>query len=184
MDNIIKIEENKIFKPSEVKGLREHKMKIANECCLYNELHPNDYEKRYEILKNILGNIADDIKIISPFWCDLGFNISVGKNFYANRNLIIQDGARVTFGNNVLIGPNCLITTAEHVKDPELRKNGYEIAKSVNISDNVWIGAGSTILAGVTIGENTIIGAGSLVNKNIPANVVAVGNPCRVIKKL
>ena len=117
------------------------------------------------------------------FWCDYGYNISVGNAFYSNHHLIITDGANVSFGNNVFIGPNCCFTTAEHAIDPEQRKAGMEIAKPITSGNNVWIGAGSTILAGVTIGDHSVIGAGSVVTKPIASNVVAVGVPCRVMRQ-
>ena len=119
-----------------------------------------------------------------PFWCDYGYNITVGDFFYANHNLVITDGARVTLGDHVFIAPNCCITTAEHAIDPEQRKAGMEIAKPVTVGNNVWIGAGTTVLAGVTIGDNTVIGAGSVVTKSLPDNVVAVGVPCRVLRPI
>lgn len=119
-----------------------------------------------------------------PFWCDYGYNITVGDYFYANHNLVIQDGAKVTFGDNVFIGPNCCFTTVEHPTDPKQRKAGLEIVKPVTVGSNVWIDAGSSVLAGVTVGDNTVIGAGSVVTKSIPANVVAVGVPCRVLREI
>lgn len=122
--------------------------------------------------------------ITPPFWCDYGYNITVGDYFYSNHNLVITDGAKVTFGDHVFIAPNCCFTTAEHAIDSEMRKRGVEIAKPITIGNNVWIGAGSTVLAGVTIGDNAVIGAGSVVTKNIPANVVAVGVPCKVMRKI
>lgn len=128
--------------------------------------------------------MGKDTVITPPFWCDYGYNISVGDNFYSNHNLVITDGAEVTFGDNVFIAPNCCFTTAEHAIDPEMRKAGTEIAKPITIGNNVWIGAGSTVLAGVTIGDNTVIGAGSVVKKSIPGNVVAVGVPCKVLRAI
>lgn len=136
------------------------------------------------MLKDILGTMGKDTIIVPPFWCDYGYNIHVGDSFYANHNMLIQDGLPVKFGDNVFIGPNCSFTTAEHPVDPELRKKGVEIAKSITVGNNVWIGTGSIILGGVTIGDNTVIGAGSVVTKSIPANVVAVGVPCRVMREI
>lgn len=128
--------------------------------------------------------MGENVIITPPFWCDYGYNISVGDYFYSNHNLIITDGAKVTFGDNVFIAPNCCFTTAEHALDPEMRKAGIEIAKPITIGNNVWIGAGSTILAGAMIGDNSVIGAGSVVKKSIPANVVAVGVPCKVLREI
>lgn len=122
--------------------------------------------------------------ITPPFWCDYGYNISVGDYFYSNHNLIITDGAKVTFGDNVFIAPNCCFTTAEHALDPEMRKTGIEIAKPITVGNNVWIGAGSTVLAGAVIEDNTVIGAGSVVKGEIPANVIAVGIPYKVLRPI
>ncbi len=157
----------------------------AKEICFrYNQLSPNDREAQRRILRELLGETGKEPIITPPFWCDYGYNIAVGDNFYSNHNMIIQDGAKVTFGNHVFIAPNCCFTTAEHAIDPEMRRAGVEIAKPITVGNNVWIGAGSTILAGVEIGDNTVIGAGSVVTKSIPSNVVAVGVPCRVLREI
>ncbi len=158
--------------------------KCKDKCFEYNKLNPNDRVTQAKMLANILGSIGKEVLITPPFWCDYGYNISVGDFFYSNHNMIITDGAKVTFGNNVFIAPNCCFTTAEHAIDPQQRKMGIEIAKPITIGNNVWIGAGSTVLAGVTIGDNSVIGAGSVVTKSIPANVVAVGVPCKVIREI
>lgn len=158
--------------------------KCKDKCWKYNQLSPNDYEAQQAILAELIGEMGENAVFTPPFWCDYGYNISVGDSFYANHNLVIQDGAKVTFGDNVFIAPNCCFTTAEHPTDPDQRKAGLEIAKPVTVGNNVWIGAGSTVLAGVTIGDNTVIGAGSVVTKSIPANVVAVGVPCRVRREI
>lgn len=155
--------------------------KCKDKCWKYNQLSPNDREGQREILKELIGEMGKETVFTPPFWCDYGYNITVGDYFYSNHNLVIQDGAKVTFGDNVFIAPNCCFTTAEHPTDPEQRKAGLEIAKPVTVGNNVWIGAGSTVLAGVTIGDNAVIGAGSVVTKSIPPNVVAVGVPCRVL---
>lgn len=158
--------------------------KCKSVCYKYNQLSPNDRDEQQKILKGLLGKMGENVIITPPFWCDYGYNISVGDYFYSNHNLIITDGAKVTFGDNVFIAPNCCFTTAEHALDPEMRKAGIEIAKPITIGNNVWIGAGSTILAGATIGDNSVIGAGSVVKKSIPANVVAVGVPCKVLREI
>lgn len=158
--------------------------KCKDKCYKYNQLNPNDRETQAEMLKDILGEMGKEVIITPPFWCDYGYHIKVGNYFYSNHNLIITDGANVVFGDNVFIAPNCCFTTAEHAIDPEMRKSGIEIAKPITVGNNVWIGAGSTILAGVTIGDNSVIGAGSVVKKDIPPNVVAVGVPCRVLRKI
>ena len=117
--------------------------------------------------------------ITPPFWCDYGYNIEVGDYFYSNHNLIVTDGVKVSFGDHVFIAPNCTFTTAEHPIDPEQRAAGLEIAKPIAVGNNVWIGTGTIVLAGVTIGDNTVVGAGSVVTRDLPANVVAMGVPCR-----
>lgn len=158
--------------------------KAKDKCFKYNQLSPNDKEAQQEILANLLGKMGKECVITPPFWCDYGYNISVGDYFYSNHNLIIQDGVSVSFGNNVFIAPNCCFTTAEHAIDPEMRKAGIEIAKPIKVGNNVWIGAGCTILAGAEIGDNSVIGAGSVVKKSIPSGVVAVGVPCKVLRKI
>lgn len=150
----------------------------------YNQLAPSQTDRRLRILKGLLGNIADDEIIINqPFYCDYGKQISVGRRFFANFHLTILDEARVTIGDDCFIGPNVSIYTACHSTDPVERNSRREWAEPVTIGDNVWIGGSVTILPGVTIGNNVTIGAGSVVTKDIPDNVVAVGNPCRVVKK-
>ena len=158
--------------------------KCKDQCYRYNQLNPNDLEAQRKILSGLLGRMGENVIFTPPFWCDYGYNISVGDFFYSNHNLIITDGAEVTFGNNVFIAPNCCFTTAEHAIDPQQRRDGLEIAKPITVGNNVWIGAGATVLAGVTIGDNSVIGAGSVVTKSIPGGVVAVGVPCKVMRKI
>lgn len=158
--------------------------KCKDVCYRYNRLHPNDRQAQEEMIRALFGKAGKDVTVTPPFWCDYGYHISVGDHFYSNHNLIVNDGALVTIGDHVFIGPNCCLTTAEHAIDPELRAAGVEIAKPITIGNNVWIGAGSTVLAGVTIGDNTVVGAGSVVKSSLPANVVAVGVPCRVLRAI
>lgn len=151
----------------------------------YNALSPADNTGRLGILKDLLGHIADEEIIINqPFYCDYGKQISVGKRFFANFHFTVLDEAKVTIGDDCFIGPNVSIYTACHSTDPTERNTRKEWAEPVTIGNNVWIGGSVTILPGVTIGDNVTIGAGSIVTKDIPSNVVAVGNPCRVIKKI
>lgn len=151
----------------------------------YNALRPSETTRRLEILKELLGHVADDEIIVNqPFYCDYGKQICVGKRFFANFNLTVLDEARVTIGDDCFIGPNVNIYTACHSTDPVERNTRREWAEPVTIGDNVWIGGSVTILPGVTIGSNVTIGAGSVVTKDIPDNTVAVGNPCKVIKKI
>ena len=151
----------------------------------YNALKPSQTVRRFQILKDLLGHVADDEIIVNqPFYCDYGKQIRIGKRFFANFNLTILDEARVTIGDDCFIGPNVSIYTACHSTDPVERNTRREWAEPVTIGDNVWIGGSVTILPGVTIGSNVTIGAGSVVTRDIPDNVVAVGNPCKVIKNL
>ena len=151
----------------------------------YNSISPSATKERLSILEGLLGHIGDDEIIINqPFYCDYGKQISVGRRFFANFNLTILDEARVTIGDDCFIGPDVSIYTACHSTDPVERNTRMEWAEPVTIGDNVWIGGSVTILPGVTIGNNVTIGAGSVVTKDILDNVVAVGNPCKVIKRL
>ncbi|MBO5814597.1 MAG: sugar O-acetyltransferase [Bacteroidales bacterium] len=151
----------------------------------YNTLSPADAAGRLDILKGLLGNIADDEIIINqPFYCDYGKQISVGKRFFANFHFTVLDEAKVTIGDDCFIGPNVSIYTACHSTDPIERNTRNEWAKPVTIGNNVWIGGSATILPGVTIGDNVTIGAGSVVTRDIPSNVVAAGNPCKVIRNI
>lgn len=164
--------------------LIEERKKAKLACYEFNTLSPLEEEKGRLILKNLFGSTGENFTITAPFYCDYGYNIKLGENFYSNHNLIILDGAEVRVGNNVFIAPNCCITTAGHPLDSEQRNRGLEYAYPIDIGDNVWIGANVTILPGVTIGAGAVIGAGSVVNKDIPSGVVAVGNPCKVLKKI
>lgn len=158
--------------------------KCADLCYEFNLCRPSETEKQTAIMKQILGNIKGSFVITSPFYCDYGVNITIGNNFYTNHNCTILDGAKVTFGDNVFIAPNCVFSTAGHPIDAEQRNVGLEIAMPITVGDNVWFGTNVSVLPGVTIGSNVVIGAGSVVNKDIPSGVVAAGNPCRVLRKI
>jgi len=153
-------------------------------CFAYNNTLPSQLHTRKELLRGLFGKIQGDFVIQAPFWCDYGYNIELGNNFYANHNLTILDGAKVKFGDNVFIAPDCGFHTAGHPVDPERRNRGLEYAWPITVGDNVWIGAGVQVCPGVTIGSNVVIGAGSVVTRNIPDNVIAVGNPCRVLREI
>jgi maltose O-acetyltransferase len=141
-------------------------------------------EIRRQMLSELFGKIGRHIDIQTPFFCDYGCHIEVGENFFANFNCVFLDCNYIKIGDNVFLGPNVHIYTAHHPVIASERIKGPELATAVTIEDNVWIGGGSIICAGVTIGRNTTIGAGSIVVKNIPADVVAAGNPCKVIRQL
>ena len=158
--------------------------KVKNKIFTYNRLHPTKTKKMHKIIEKLFKKTGEIFFVDRPFQCFLGSNITIGENFYANRNLIILDDAEVKFGKNIAIGPNVGIYTIGHPIDAELRNSKYFISKPITIGDNVWIGGGATILQGVTIGNNVVIGAGSVVTKDIPDNCVAVGTPCKVIKQI
>lgn len=153
-------------------------------CYDYNLLRPSQTEQQDAQMRKILGKTGTAFSIIAPFWCDYGYNIEIGENFFANHNCIILDCAKVTFGDNVFIAPNCGFYTAGHPIDTERRNQGLEYARPITVGDNVWFGGGVQVMPGVTIGSNTVIGSGSVVTKDIPSGVVAAGNPCRVIRPI
>lgn len=150
----------------------------------YNQLPTSEPEKREAILRKAFGAVGKKPWIESPFQCDIGYTTKLGDYVYMNHNCVFLDAGGITIGNHVLIGPNVGIYTPEHAFDPVLRAQGYEHSKPVTICDNVWIGGSVVILGGVTIGENSIIGAGGVVTHDIPPNVIAVGNPCRVLREI
>ena len=166
------------------KELEQERLVAKDLCYEFNNLKPSNREKQKEVLKNILGKTGESFIIEQPFLCDYGYNIEIGENFYSNHNLIILDANKVKFGDNVFIAPNCSFYTAGHPLDSETRNKGLEYAKPIELGDNVWIGGNVVVLPGVKIGSNTVIGAGSVITKDIPSNVVAVGNPCKVIKNI
>ncbi len=166
------------------KEIVEARTKCADLCYEFNLCKPSDITRQRELLQKIIGEIKGEIVVTAPFYCDYGFNISVGNHFYTNHNCTILDGAKVEFGDNVFIAPDCVFSTAGHAIDAKQRGEGLEIARPIKIGNNVWFGASVTVLPGVTIGDNTIIGAGSVVNKDIPSGVIAVGNPCRVMRNI
>ena len=164
--------------------LIKERTKAKDLCYEYNNLKPSESEKRSELIRKLLGSTGESFLIEQPFLCDYGYNIKIGENFYSNHNLIILDANTVEFGDNVFIAPNCGFYTAGHPTDASTRNKGLEYAKKIKVGNDVWIGGNVVVLPGVTIGDNCVIGAGSVVNKDIPANSIAVGNPCKVIKTI
>lgn len=158
---------------------------ICKDLCFdYNQTRPTNKQQRSAIIKKLFKQTGEAFIIEQPFYCDYGYNITVGENFYANHNVVILDAAKVTFGDNVFIAPNCGFYTAGHPLDTETRNKGLEYAYPIHVGSNVWIGAQVAVMPGVTIGDNCVIGAGSVVTKNIPAGSLAFGNPCRVIRAI
>lgn len=150
----------------------------------FNHTRPSQMEKRNEILKMLLAEVGDNCYVEPPLHANWGKNTHFGNNVYANFNLTLVDDTDIFVGNSVMFGPNVTVATAGHPIDPELRAKVAQFNIPVNIGNNVWIGAGVIIMPGVNIGDNSVIGAGSVVTKDIPANVVAVGNPCRVMREI
>lgn len=149
----------------------------------FNHSRPSENDKKQRVLKQLI-TAKGLFYIEGPFYCDYGYNIEVGENFYANYGCTILDVNKVKIGDNVMLAPNVQIYTAAHPIDPTERVTGKEFAKPIIIGNNVWIGGGAIICPGVKIGDNVTIGAGSVVTKDIPDDVIAAGNPCRVIKNI
>lgn len=151
----------------------------------FNNTRPTEMEKRTQLLKEMFGDIGEDCYIEPPLHANWGGkNCHFGKGVYANFNLTLVDDTHIYVGDYTLFGPNVVVATAGHPIQPELREKTYQYNFSVHIGRNCWIGAGAVIVPGVTIGDNVVIGAGSVVTKDIPSNVVAVGNPCRVLREI
>lgn len=151
---------------------------------LLNTAVETEWDRRRELMQELFASVGEGAYIEPPFHCDYGIHITVGKNFYANYNCCILDVCKVTIGDNVLLAPNVGIYTASHPIDAAVRASGLECGKPITIGSNVWIGGHSCVCPGVTIGSNVVIGAGSVVTRDIPDNVVAVGNPCRVLRPI
>lgn len=173
-----------LYNPNKEEKLKEMRAQAREIIYDYNLTRPSDDQKRIEYLKLLLGKTGANVYIEPPFHCDYGKLIEVGEDFYANFNLTILDCAPVKIGHNVMCAPNVSILAATHPIDPDIRNSEFEYALPITIGNNVWLGASCMILPGVIIGDNCVIGAGSVVTKSIPANSVAVGNPCRVIRQI
>lgn len=156
----------------------------AEKCFRLNALPPSAKEEREAIIRDLLGDIGEPFVIHSPFRCDFGSQIRVGHHFIGNFNLTILDEGPVTIGDNVFIGPNVSLYTVVHAFLPEQRNEGIMCSRPITIEDNVWIGGSVVILPGVTIGAGAIVGAGSVVTRDVPAGMLAAGNPCRVLRPI
>lgn len=151
----------------------------------FNNTRPTEYEKRQEMMKEMFAEIGENCYIEPPFHSNFGgHHVHFGKYVYANFNLTLVDDTHIYVGDYTMFGPNVVISTAGHPINPKLREKGYQYNFSVRIGKNCWIGAGVTIVPGVTIGDNVVVGAGSIVTKDLPSNVVAVGNPCKVLREV
>ena len=165
-------------------GREEEHIKCADLCYDYNHTRPSDVKRREEIIRQLFGKVGKNPYVEPNIFCGFGKNIEVGDNFFANNNCVFVDPGKIVFGDDVKIAPQCGFYTALHPLDPQQRKDNYEAAYPIVVGNNVWFGGGVKVLPGVTIGDNAVIGAGSVVTKDIPANVLAVGNPCRVIREI
>lgn len=184
MDIKEKMHKGELYFPSD-----ENIMKEQTDCLekLYdfNMTRPYESEKRVRLLKDMFAEIGENCYIEPPLHSNWGgHHVHFGKNIYANFNLTLVDDTHIYVGDNTMFGPNVTIATAGHPILPELREQGYQYNASVRIGKNCWIGAGAIIVPGVTIGDNVVVGAGSIVTKDLPDNVVAVGNPCKVLRKI
>ncbi len=165
-------------------GLEEEREACKQKIYQLNTLPPAERDRIPELLKALFGKTGEEVWLEPPFHCDYGWNIEVGDHFFANYNLTILDVGKVTIGDSVQIAPNVSLFTAGHPVHPDSRNSGYEYGLPITIGNNVWIGGNVVILPGVTVGDNAVIGAGSVVTKDIPANVIAAGNPCKVLRQI
>ena len=166
-------------------GLIEERVFVKDLCLEFNLTRMHELTRRRKILREILPNVdADSVEILSPFMVDYGYNVYLGAGTFLNHNVYLMDCAEIRLGKKVFVGPNCGFYTAIHPLDFVKRAEGLERSEPIIIGDDVWIGGDVTILPGVKIGRGTVIGAKSLVTKDIPENVMAFGNPCRVVKKI
>lgn len=161
----------------------EQMAQCRKKCAEYNS-ETLDAEENNALLRTILGKAGDNLTVTPPFHCDYGYNITVGDNFYSNFNLVILDVAPVIIGDNAFIAPNVSIYTAGHPIHPKARNSMYEYGIPITIGNNCWIGGNTVICPGITVGNNVVIGAGSVVTHDIPDNVIAAGNPCRVLREI
>lgn len=178
-----KMQNGELYLPSDETIVKEQYAKLE---ILYdfNATRPSELEKRAEILRRLFAEIGEDCYIEPPLHANWGCHTHFGNHVYANFNLTLVDDGDIFVGDNVMFGPNVTLATAGHPVEPERRRLGMQFNIPIHIGNNVWIGAGSIILPGVTLGDNTVIGAGSVVTKDIPAGVVAVGNPCRILREI
>ena len=184
MDIYEELHSGKIYNPSSDEIMREQLM-CLDKLYEFNATRPAEQQKRAEMLKNMFAQIGENCYIEPPLHSNWGGrHVHFGKNVYANFNLTLVDDTHIYIGDYTMLGPNVIIATAGHPILPELREKAYQYNLPVHIGRNCWLGAGVVVLPGVTIGDNTVIGAGSIVTKDIPANVVAVGNPCRVMRPI
>lgn len=183
-DMLNKMHSTELYLPMD-DTIMEKQLQCLEKLYDYNSTRPHDSDKRLSLLKEMFAEIGEGCYIEPPLHANWGgHHVHFGNNVYANFNLTLVDDTHIYVGDHTMIGPNVVIATGSHPVLPSLRKDGYQFNAAIHIGKNCWIGAGAIILPGVSIGDNTVIGAGSVVTKYIPANVVAVGNPCRVLREI
>ncbi|EOT5207136.1 sugar O-acetyltransferase [Escherichia coli] len=182
MSQMQKMQTGELYNPflPELNDINEQAQELLYEI---NRLRPSQKAEKTALFQQLFQTERDDFRIELPFRCDYGVNIKIGKNFYANYNCTILDGATITIGDNVMFAPNVSLLGITHPVDPKYRRRGV-FSLPISIGDNVWIGANSVVMPNVKIGNNVVIGAGSVVTKDIPDNCIAVGNPCKVLREL
>ena len=184
MSNKDKMHTGELYLPGDEEIMKEQQM-CLDKLYDYNMTRPTESEKREKLLKEMFAEIGEDCYIEPPFHANWGGkHVHFGKCVYANFNLTAVDDTHIYVGDYTMIGPNVTLATAGHPILPELRKEAYQFNMPIHIGKNCWLGAGVIVLPGVTIGDNTVIGAGSVVTKDIPSNVVAIGNPCRILREI
>lgn len=184
MDIWEKLHNTELYLPLDPR-LFEEQLKYLDKVYEYNNTRPSDVRRQQELLKEMFAEIGEDCRIEPPFHANFGGRfVHFGKNIYANFNLTLVDDTHIYVGDYTMFAPHVIIATAGHPILPELREKGYQYNAPVHIGKNCWLGAGVRVMPGVTIGDNTVVGAGSVVTRDLPANVVAVGNPCRVMRPI
>ena len=179
-----RMEAGLLYHPGDAEIL-SYQMKCLDRLFMFNQIPPSRQEEKTAMLREMFAEIGENCYIETPLRANFGgAHVHFGKSVYANFNLTLVDDADIYVGDNVMFGPNVTVITASHPILPELRKKEYQFNRPVHIGRNCWIGAGAIILPGVTVGENTVVGAGSVVTKDLPQDVVAVGNPARVLRKI
>lgn len=184
MDNLERMAKGLLYDPT-TNDVMDYQLSLLDKMVEYNNTLPREQERRQKLLKEMFGAVGKGCYIEAPFHANWGGkHVFMGDYVYANFNLTLVDDANIYIGDNVMFAPGVIVATAGHPVNPTLREKGYQYNKEVRIGNNVWIGANATILPGVTIGDNTVIGAGAVVSRDIPANVVAMGVPCKVVREI
>lgn len=184
MNPFEKMHSGDLYLPGDEEIMKEQ-LKCLEKLYAFNQTRPSELDKRDALLKEMFAEIGSGCYVEPPFYANWGgHHVHFGKNVYANFHLTLVDDTHIYVGDYTMFGPNVTVATAGHPILPELRQQAYQYNAPVTIGKNCWIGAGAIILPGITIGDNTVIGAGSVVTKDIPSNVVAVGNPCKVLREI